>query len=193
MRTPSEVDTPTPWRKTITSLIAFCSSHAQVLTWLRAGQWADHGEQVAVPTGGDPGDDIAGLLVAVGHALQHSRQDGRGVGRWRWRGGRRGQSHAASSGSGPAIARVAARTVRPWRAGGAGRRRGVAQNGTSSKARLEGLDGGELAGSWWASLPSAGAGPVSRRSSVTSANRKLAATSSASTSTSERRWPSGVS
>src|SRR6266536_3549531 len=35
--------------------------HAQVLTWLRAGQWADHGEQVAVPTSGDPGDDIAGL------------------------------------------------------------------------------------------------------------------------------------
>src|SRR6266496_4980806 len=79
------------------------------------------------------------------------------------------------------------------RAGGAGRRRGIAQNGTSSRARLEGLDGGELAGSWWASSPSAGAVLLSRWSSVTGANRKLAATSSASTSTSERRWPSGVS
>jgi len=29
------VDTPTPWRKTITSLIAFCSSHASAIICVR--------------------------------------------------------------------------------------------------------------------------------------------------------------
>jgi hypothetical protein len=37
MRTASEVDTPTPWRKTITSLMAFCTSHAVVIIAVRLG------------------------------------------------------------------------------------------------------------------------------------------------------------
>ena len=37
IRTASDVDTPTPWRKTITSLIAFCSSHAAVIFAVRFG------------------------------------------------------------------------------------------------------------------------------------------------------------
>lgn len=32
-----EVETPTPWRKTITSLIAFCSSHAAAIIFVRLG------------------------------------------------------------------------------------------------------------------------------------------------------------
>jgi hypothetical protein len=37
MRTASEVDTPTPCRKTITSLMALCSSQAAVISPVRFG------------------------------------------------------------------------------------------------------------------------------------------------------------
>ena len=37
MRTASEVDTPTPCRNTITSLMAFCSSHASLIFLVRFG------------------------------------------------------------------------------------------------------------------------------------------------------------
>ena len=37
MRTASDVDTPTPCRKTITSLMAFCSSHAVPIIVVRFG------------------------------------------------------------------------------------------------------------------------------------------------------------
>ncbi len=37
MRTAMEVVTPTPWRKTMTSLIAFCSSQAAAIIFVRLG------------------------------------------------------------------------------------------------------------------------------------------------------------